>query len=62
MNRIVILRSGPAAAATVAPASSTRRAGFYAADMSVEIIFGANCAATRVDTQPAATNRRLSAR
>jgi hypothetical protein len=37
MNRIVILRSGPAAAAAVAPASSTRRAGFYAADMSVEI-------------------------
>jgi len=38
MNRIVILRFDLFGPATVAPPSSTRRTGFYAADMSVEII------------------------
>jgi hypothetical protein len=39
MNRIVILRLDPVARRLLRLNSSTRRAGFYAADMAVKIIF-----------------------
>jgi hypothetical protein len=47
MNRIVVLRFDLLGRLPSRRPSSTRRAGFYAADMSAEIIFGDNCSAAR---------------
>jgi hypothetical protein len=40
MNRIIILHFDPVARRSRRRPSSTRRAGFYAPDMTVKIIFG----------------------
>jgi hypothetical protein len=42
MNRIVTLRFDPVGRRLSRRPSSTRRAGFYAADMTARIIFGGN--------------------